>query len=349
MALRVHLSFGALAEEGEYAFAARLCESYGFQVVSTDLDKKTVFPENYLENCDVVLAKLQKYQVGEPDPSVVLDLGMAFARQKRLYGYSTDNRDHIHRYPYACYGAYGDILDQYDLQYTTALSPGNLMYSVPTKIVEGRLEDCIKMLWYDEIERWKESGQRITPAQDLRHSLRFQKGQEHRVYLAGYECFYRHEHWQGDHMVALCAKYGIDADFPTDPIAGWPELSLMEQLSPMTGIAFAFDRDQCKVQTSDLLLANVNPYHGLLPDIGTVFEVGMAIALQHSCTVFFQEDCDVLWKQMPHPNPCPIDKRVYDPTAYEAYLHELFKNKTTYVRGTFEDAVRGIRLMLNRL
>lgn len=348
MILSIHLSLGSLAQEKDYLFAERLCHSYGFRVVSTDRDKAEQIPENYLEQCDAVIANLSKYEAGEPDPGVIFDLGMAFSRKKLLYGYSKDLRSHIHRYPYAHYGPNGELLDQYGLVYATALTPGNLMYTVPTKMVEGPIDQCIKTVYYDAIEQAKERGQRIVPRVDLRHSVRHKSGEEHCAYLAGFECFHLNERELGTQMVALCKSYGIDAVFPTSPIRGWKSLSFEEEMSPWIGISYYFDRDQYKVQTTDIIIANFNPYHGLVPDSGTAFELGMAVGLGHYCVAFYSADKDSLWSNIPEKHNWPVDPRSYDPEAYGRRLRAMFKNAAIYLSGTFEEAVRAVRLAINR-
>ena len=344
----IHLSLGKNGTEASYASAAAVCEHYGLHVVSTDRERGGKIGQDYMQACDTVIADLRKYEVGEPDPSIVFDLGIAFARQKKLYGYLLDDRNHLHRYPYAHFGPDGSIIDQYGLHYTTALTLGNLMYSVPAKMVSGDMDLCVKTVFYDEIERLKQRGQRITPMRDLRYSKHRKQTDSHLAYLAGYECFYLNETELGKQMVRLCRNSGFRADFPTSPVSGMRKLDFADLMNPLAGIAASFDHNQYKIQMSDIIIANLNPYHGLLPDCGTVFELGMAVGLGHLCVVFYNTERDALARQQSHSHGWLVDQRQYEPMKYEQSLRTLFQDNLHYVHGDFPDAVQYVRRTLKR-
>lgn len=344
----VHLTLGQNAVEEDYLYAQALCEHYGFSVVSSDRERGSRTEADYMSQCDVVLANMRKSLIGEPDFHVIYELGIGFAKEKRLYGFMPDSRDYIHRWPFGHFGEDGTIQDQYELAYSTALTIGNLMYSVPTKIVEGDLALCVKTLWYDQIEALKERGQRITPLKDLRYSCRRKPGDPHLAYLAGYECFNSSRTTIGESMVHLCRKNGFDADYPTSPVNGLRKLDFADLMNPLVGIAASFDHDQYKVQCSDITIANVNPYHGLLPDSGTVFELGMAVGLGQLCVVYYHGSKDVLQERMLRPHGWLTDRRKYDPAQYEQILRALFRRDTAYVRGEFSDAVHYVKRKLNK-
>lgn len=344
--LSIHLALGTGVTETEYLAAERLCTRFGFRVVSTDRERGDTVPPDYLADCDVVVANLCKREIGEPDFRVIYELGIAHSRQKRLYGYMLDTRDILHRHPYGFVDKRGLVLDSYGLRYSTAHTIGNLMYTVPTKIITGNLERCLRMVYYDWIEDCKQRGQRITPAQDNRFSRRREPDDPHLAYLAGFECFYLNGEQIGLEMIRECRKNGFAADFPPIPLEGMQEVSFAELMNPLVGQALDFDNDQCKILLSDITIANVNPYHGLLPDSGTVFELGMAAGLGQLCVSFFSERRDVLRVQMPRAHGWLEEKRDYDPERYYRDLLELFGRNTVYVRGDFVDAVRYIRRAL---
>lgn len=344
--LSIHLALGTGVTEAEYLVAERLCARYGFRVVSTDRERGDVVPPDYLAECDVVIANLRKREIGEPDFRVIYELGIAHSRQKRLYGYMPDTRDIIHRHPYGFVDKRGLVLDSYGLRYATARTVGNLMYAVPTKIICGNLERCLRMVYYDWIEDCKLRGQRITPPKDERFSRRRAPDDPHLAYLAGFECFYLNGEQMGQEMIRECHKNGFRADFPPIPLDGMRQISFTELMNPLVGQGRDFDNDQCKLLLSDITIANVNPYHGLLPDSGTVFELGMAAGLGQLCVCFFSERRDVLRAQMPHARGWLEEKRDYDPDTYCHRLKEWFGQNTAYVRGDFVDAVRYVRRIL---
>ena len=93
-----------------------------------------------------------------------------------------------------------------------------------------------------------------------------------KIYLAGPDVFEVDAIQQGNKLKALCQKYGFIGLFPLDNIItcdGTPY-----------ELAKAIREANIKlIEEADVIMANLNPFRGLEPDSGTVYEVGYAMAL----------------------------------------------------------------------
>lgn len=104
-----------------------------------------------------------------------------------------------------------------------------------------------------------------------------------KTYFAGPDVFLQHAH---DHFSRVCAhasSVGLDPIVPLDAEEG----SVMESGDPLSlQIYLANIR---KLEMAELIIANMNPFRGVEPDSGTVFEVGYAIA-QAKPVILYGED-----------------------------------------------------------
>ena len=76
----------------------------------------------------------------EPDSGTCFELGYAHAKGKRIYGYLENDaplRDRLGEVD-----AEGFAVEDFGF-------PVNLMLAIPTRLVRGSLEDCLKQIWED--------------------------------------------------------------------------------------------------------------------------------------------------------------------------------------------------------
>ncbi len=93
-----------------------------------------------------------------------------------------------------------------------------------------------------------------------------------KIYLAGPDVFETDAIAQGKQLKILCQKYGFEGLFPLDnEIAGGATLYETAKTIREANIKL--------IETCDIVMANLNPFRGLEPDSGTVYEVGYAAAL----------------------------------------------------------------------
>jgi nucleoside 2-deoxyribosyltransferase len=94
-----------------------------------------------------------------------------------------------------------------------------------------------------------------------------------RVYLAGPGVFLPDPVAYGDEKKAICARHGLDGLFPLDTALNLAGLSPFDQ---GLGISLA---NEALIRRSDLVIADMTPYHGLSMDVGTAYEMGFGRAL----------------------------------------------------------------------
>ena len=93
-----------------------------------------------------------------------------------------------------------------------------------------------------------------------------------KVYLAGFDVFRDDAVAYGETLKQWCAKAGFDGLYPLDNAA--PSGLAGEALA-----AWICRANIGLIRQADIVMANLNPFRGLEPDSGTVFEVGYATAL----------------------------------------------------------------------
>jgi nucleoside 2-deoxyribosyltransferase len=95
-----------------------------------------------------------------------------------------------------------------------------------------------------------------------------------RVYLAGPDVFLPDADAWLARKKAICAREGLAAVSPLDPLPGEP--AAWSALPEWRRIAL---RNEAHIQGSDALIANLTPFRGPSADPGTVYEIGFMRAL----------------------------------------------------------------------
>ena len=92
------------------------------------------------------------------------------------------------------------------------------------------------------------------------------------IYLAGPDVCETDAVEQGKRLKALCSQYGFEGVYPLDN-------EIICDGTPYE-VAKTIREANIKLLVScDIVMANLNPFRGLEPDSGTVYEVGYAAAL----------------------------------------------------------------------
>lgn len=143
----------------EWADSVReLCRRYGFEPL-LPVDHEETAPEkifqaniDLIRKAQVVAANLDPFRGPEPDSGTAFELGYALALGKRICGYVTHLETLADRVANTNYGLQervteGNLLkDSRGMVVENFGLPCNLMLSIPTNIVEGGLEACLKSL-----------------------------------------------------------------------------------------------------------------------------------------------------------------------------------------------------------
>jgi len=94
-----------------------------------------------------------------------------------------------------------------------------------------------------------------------------------KVYLAGPDVFLPEAAAMAAEKKRLCARYGLEGVFPTDPR---PDPAADASADPWYAI---YLRNEAHIRACDALVANLTPFRGPSADVGTVYELGFMRAL----------------------------------------------------------------------
>lgn len=258
-------------------FAVTMPNEGELEMDPVDLRKnaRTIF-----ENCarcmnasTAILCNLEFYRGPDVDGGSIYELGMAYAKGARCYCYTRDKRPMVWKYQGGLlkegvvYDRKGRVLPYGDLPF----SP-NIVGS--SKIVEGDFDDCLQVFSLD-LEEERKRGTAPFPAPAPGRTLLDSHGMPV-VYLAGPERYDADAAAIYARRKALCAEKGLYAIVPTDAVPGIPAPDTDD---PYRNAYLTFLRQQQHVRDCDLILADLNDFHGWEPDSDTAFECGMAFQL----------------------------------------------------------------------
>ncbi|MEL7610557.1 MAG: nucleoside 2-deoxyribosyltransferase [Bacillota bacterium] len=286
-----------------------------------------------------IIADLEFYRGPEADGGTIYEIGMAYARGMRCYGYTRDKRNMVWKYQGylikdgEVYDKKGRVLPYKDLPF----SP-NVIGS--TKIVQGDFDDCLQTLIVDiEEERKKAGAQQRQPESASACIHTFHDGRPV-IFLAGPERYDRDAVEKYKAMQAKCSRLGLTAFAPTDAA---PEIPLLTSDDPYTRAYNTFSHNQQHVRNCDILLANLNDFHGWEPESDTSFECGMAFQLGKRLYAYV-DDATIMKNRVPHlgeaneyRDPCGCNVENFD---YP--LNLMFSSSMEILEGDFEAAIEKI-------
>ncbi|ROT46062.1 nucleoside 2-deoxyribosyltransferase [Pusillimonas sp. NJUB218] len=101
-----------------------------------------------------------------------------------------------------------------------------------------------------------------------------------KVYLAGPDVFRPDSHVWGKHLQTLCQQQGLIGLYPLDN-------EIAPAATPQQTASAIAQANMRMIAQADGVIANLEPFRGAEPDSGTVFEVGVAVALGKPVWVYF--------------------------------------------------------------
>lgn len=109
-----------------------------------------------------------------------------------------------------------------------------------------------------------------------------------KIYLAGPDVFYPDVEARYAHLEALCGIRGLVGVRPSD--GGMSALHAGHGLTPYTLASRICEANIEHIRNCDAVVANMSPFRGAVePDSGTVFEIGMAVALGKPVAVYLPQ------------------------------------------------------------
>ena len=258
-------------------------EYYGFRVVMPSDNPLDLTHEDLRKNADeifrncarcmnestAILVDLEAFRGSEPDGGSIFELGMAYARGLRCYGFTRDKRSIVWKQQGvslqdgAVRDAGGRVLPYPDLPFSPAIFGS-------CKILEGSFQDCLGLLALDIEQENKDRV--LRPSVPVREELPPLRNQRPAVYLAGPARYDQDAEAEYAGWKRLCREYGFDAITPLDPARGEPEAA-GENLYQRA--ARQFYRLQRHVRDCDIVLADLNDFRGFEPSTDVSFECGM--------------------------------------------------------------------------
>lgn len=232
-----------------------------------------------MNGATAIIADLEQFRGSEPDGGSLFEIGMAYARGLRCYGFTRDKRDMLLKHQDVVlrdgrvYDREGRFLPYRDIPFCPSLIGS-------CKLIEGDFDDCLKLLMLDIDEERKAKAKRQTPAVDHSASVTLEKKDRPVAYLAGPERFDADAAERYARMKELCARHGILAVTPLDDAPG---VSAVESDDPYTRAYHTFDRCQQHIRNCDILIADLNDFHGYEPNSDISFECGFAWQLGKKC------------------------------------------------------------------
>ena len=131
----------------EYGISCKeLCASYGIGTLYPFDNEADNAPDIFRGNlalidaCDVVCANLNAFRGEEPDSGTCFELGYAYAKGKRLYGYLSESRTLREKLGETDRGGY--CVENFGL-------PVNLMLGVAATLVAGDFTACVQKIAAD--------------------------------------------------------------------------------------------------------------------------------------------------------------------------------------------------------
>lgn len=107
-----------------------------------------------------------------------------------------------------------------------------------------------------------------------------------KAYLAGPDVFRVDSVAHGERMKELCEEYGIEALYPLDNL-------VPEHLEGEEAAQWICQANMEMIREADVVLANLQIFRGHELDSGTVFEVGVATALNTPVIAYFPNTGDM--------------------------------------------------------
>jgi len=296
-----------------------------------------------MEKVDGILVNLETYRGSEPDGGSIYELGMAYGKGARCYGFTRDKRTVGIKYQAAQYNP--DARTANDVTGKTLGHP-ELPFSVnitgSAKIIEGSFSDCLKIYRTDLDEESKNLARRGYSCHEDENTVTLLNRTRPVVYVSASDRDDTGAKERYEELRKLFDSYGYDAIFPTDDAPG---IENIETDDPYTRAYNIFDRYTQHVRNCDIILLDLNDYRGgFEPNTDVAFEAGYAYVLGKKM-YGFMNDIGPMVNRIPN-TPTETDTRDFNGMNvenFEAPLNLMFGASVMLLDGSFEDIIQGIK------
>ncbi len=281
-----------------------------------------------------IIADLETFRGCEPDGGTLYEIGMAYALGIRRYAYTRDKRSMLHKYPGAVLDEEGLVRDREGRVLPYQDLPFSPCTVAACKIVEGNFSLCLQTMMQDMDEERKEKARRQSPATDLSAAITQKSDGRPLVYLASAQRYDPDAPEKMARMKALCESRGWQAVSPLDQAPG---VAPVHSDDPYTKAHHQFDHWQQHVRNCDILLADLQDFHGLEPSSDVSFEAGMAWQLGKKCFGWLPSAA-TMRQRIPHYGEERGEKDIYgnDVENFDYPINLMFASSMPILSGDFE-------------
>ncbi len=289
-----------------------------------------------INDSTAIIVDLEVFRGSEPDGGSIFELGMAYARNCHCYGFTRDKREMVYKHqnvvikknkPYDAEGrelAYANI----------PFSPCVLGSST---IIEGDYEDALQHFCID-LDRERMTGQKN------RIKIKKVKVKRERplVYLATQHRFDSSAAKKYEKMKIICSKYGFEAVSPLD---FYDEIPAPKTDDAYANAFYLFQNYVNHVQNCDVLIADLNDFHGREPNSDISFESGMAWQLGKKC-YGMMDDIRPMAQKFEHKKTetGPLkDIYDFDVENFDYPINLMFSSSMPIFEGTFEKVMAKVK------
>lgn len=292
-------ALGAMKARAEaLGFSVTLPNSDPLDMENPDLRKRadSIFAnlKKVMLDTTAIVADLEAYRGAEPDSGTVYELGMAYAKGAKCYGYTRDKRSFATKNPNTRIQG-GKVTDEFGNHPFYGQLPFAPTIIGSTKVVEGNFEDCLQMMILDKEEECKFKAQRGYYV-NYSASRTEKPGEKPLVYLAGNGRYQEQAQEVFGKMKEICGKYGMQAFSPVDWAAG---VEQVETDNPYVWAENMFDNFQQHVRNCDVVIADLNNYRGYEVNNDVGFECGMGFQLGKKL-YGYMDDMSPMIQKIPH-------------------------------------------------
>lgn len=285
-----------------------------------------------------IVADLEAYRGSEPDSGTVYELGMAYAKGAKCYGYTRDKRS-FHTKNLKTIVKDGKVIDELGNCEMYGKLPFSPCIVGSTKIVEGDFDDCLKQMIIDAEEAYKfQAGRNILI--DHSKTVTLKDRTKPVVYLSSFERYQDDAEKIFGRMKQICEGYGFEVYTPIDKADGVRD---KKTENPYMWAGQLFDNYQQHIRNCDIVIANLNDYRGYEVNNDVGFECGMAFQLGKKLYGYMDNTAPSINK-IPHLGE---DKEFRDHTGsnvenfnYPANL--MFACSMDIFEGKFEEVIKDI-------
>jgi len=286
-----------------------------------------------INNSTAIVADLETFRGAEPDGGTVYEIGMAYARGLRCYAYSRDMRPAAHKYAPAILKS-GALYDLEGRLFPYPSLPYSPCVTGSCKLVEGDFEACLRTLTQDINEERKFAARRFVPEMIQPGGAAPDKAGGPVIYLAGQDRYDEGAKPRYEELKALYRGYGFE---PFSPMDDAPGIKRLYPEDPLAGAYHLFDHWQRHVRNCDVILVDLNDFHGWEPNSDAAFEAGMAWQLGKKC-FGFMKDASPMIDRVPHYGK-EADYRDHSGSGVENFdypLNLMFSSSMPVLEGDME-------------